>query len=523
MPQENKGCPNAKHAKYRLRYQPSQVYWGLGIEHEVYLEVYPKMHVLKSHFLTHTKPERYSHNYLRDSYRPGVYEAAVQEWLLSETSSEPHQQVNPLHPLEYVEVPVLVKSHSFLKTDIHNEAQTVYSKTTPPNPTFSGKTLLESLQAADPYFVETYNREWLFDGDTMEFNTLAFFNTTVDDVVQELADTERTFVRHLNAALVSLPQKHPFFAGPIRIMQKNYPFAKYMTNLNHVSMFNNGTMHFNLTLPTLLDEHCRIVDMPRFTREHQRAVRAIQWIEPLLVAVYGSGDPFARVANNSTSVFSKASQRCAVSRYVSMGTYNSDVMLTGKHNTGPFPKSGKQWFHMLSEEENGAYLHGLDNNAEIGMDLNFHKHHNHGIEIRFLDHVTEPEQMREIWNVLAVLMDVVLDDKDDRFEESNPIFQEDWNRLALHCLVHGSDYALTAEECALYERVFGIRHRRHRKVKDVLAKLHRTWTARYGRLDWNCQWTPVGDFSKRVLTPRTLDVLREQKLIRAFILKNVIG
>jgi DNA-directed RNA polymerase subunit beta' len=43
-------------------------------------------------------------------------------------------------------------------------------------------------------------------------------------------------------------------------MTDNNPFAIYMTNINNVAMFNNGTLHYNITLPTELDNNKKIVD-----------------------------------------------------------------------------------------------------------------------------------------------------------------------------------------------------------------------------------------------------------------------
>jgi hypothetical protein len=463
-----------KHAKYRSLYQPNTLYWGLGIEHEVYLEL-GTQNVKKQTLCTHHNPERYSHDYIRQSYKPGVYEAAISEWMIQHTTGNSN-----------LVVPLLMKSHSFLKTDVHNEHSTVYSKTTPSNPKFSGYTLLESLQNVDPYFVETLGKEWIFDGDTIEFNTLSFFNTTLDDMLEELATTEQTFEKHLNAALASIPDKHPLLSGDVRIMRKNHAFAMYLTNMSNINMFNNGTLHFNLTLPTPLDASCNIVNLDEFQRQHKRAIHAIQWIEPLLVAVYGSPDPFSAL-DRMPHCFSKASQRCAVSRYVSVGTYDTDGMIPGKCNTIPLPAHAEQrWFPL-------TYL----KLPEIGLDINYRKHHNHGIELRFLDHIEDPTRVREVWILLIYLMDHVLLLDSVPPPSADPV----WIEMTRQCLIHGPAYILTeSEERALCTALLlpTPPTTTTRPVGTILHDWTQQWTRRFNRVDGD-GLVPVGPFSQHVL------------------------
>ena len=475
-----------KHGKYRDTYQPNTLYWGMGIEHEVYLEVVDhKIAVPTDYFFSRHQPERYSHDYIRQSYKVGVYEAAIAEWV---------QQFQ-----DHVDLPVLMKSHSFLKTDVQNEPQTVYSKTTPPNPKFNGKTLLESLQDVDPYFVDTLGKEWVFDGDTIEFNTLAFFNTTLDAMLEELATTEQTFVQHLNAALAQIPNKHAALEkSRIDIMRHNYAFALYMTNVSNVNMFNNGTLHFNLTLPTQLDASCNIVNIDEFTQQHKRAIHAIQWLEPLIVAVYGSPDPFSTL-NNMPDCFSKASQRCAVSRYVGVGTYDTASMSAGKCNTlpAPTPDAKQRWFPL-------TYLKLPD----VGLDINFRKHHNHGIELRCLDHIGDPVKVREVWLLLIHLMDVVLAASPDAFLK-RPTADPVWIELTRQCMIHGPTYVLTDVERDALDGVFGTTTTTTQGDKDIRAVLTewlRQWTRRFQRSEKRDVGTwylvPTGGFSQYVLRPQ---------------------
>lgn len=482
-----------KHAKYRSTYQPTTLYWGLGIEHEVYLELGTTQTIPTTYLNTNRKPERYSHDYIRQSYKTGVYEAAVNEWIQHATKTST------------VVVPLLMKSHSFFKTDVHNEHETIYSKTTPPNPKFSGKTLLESLQAVDPYFVETLGKEWVFDGDTIEFNTLGFFNTTLDDVLQELATTEQAFVQHLNAALAAIPDKHPLLSTHVQMMRKNHAFAMYLTNPSHVNMFNNGTLHFNLTLPTQLDASCNIVNLDDFVQQHKRAIHAIQWLEPLLVAAYGAPDPFSAL-ENMPQCFSKASQRCAVSRYIGLGTYDTDTMSTGKCNTIPSPRHAEQrWFPL-------TYL----KLPEMGLDINFRKHHNHGIELRCLDHMEDPADMREVWILLIHLMDLVLDSPTGFL--TKPTSLPVWIELTRQCMVYGPTYVMTKDHMRTLQDVLEMSAiGKGKDIRAVLLECKRQWTLRFHRMEKRdgAWWLiPVGGFSQYVLEPRPLDPNNDAELMR---------
>ena len=61
-------------------------------------------------------------------------------------------------------------------------------------------------------------------------------------------------------------------------------------------------------------------------KNHKRVIKYIQWLEPLIIACYGSADIFSTYNTN----FSKCSQRNALSRYISMGTYNPQAMKEGR-------------------------------------------------------------------------------------------------------------------------------------------------------------------------------------------------
>ena len=446
--------PLEKHKIYADKYGKNTIYWGLGIENEVYLEIVDKTATFsKADFLTKHREERYSIDYFAN-YKPNELRLAMIHMAeILDISNEG------------ISIPILLKSHSFSKTDIQNQPQTNYTKVCEPNPQFSGKTFLDTLSEIDPeYFLSAKDCKWLFDGDTIEFPTRHFYNVTLDQVLTELSDTKLEFIEHLNAALDKIPELNRgiFKNQPkIQIMSKNYAFATYLTNLKNIAMFNNGTLHYNLTLPTELDGNGKIKDHAKFVYEHQQAIRAIQWLEPFLIAKYGASDPFSKDTEIG-ELFGGASQRSAISRYIGIGTYNTDTMETGKILTKPLTElkcaqNAQWWFREFYKNNGYSAL------SEIGMDINFNKHYNHGIEVRFLDHLTDEIDISQSFEFLIYLMDFVLErinlGKNDinshKYNISNPCNSHLWNTFMLRVIKMGKKCELTSDELIFFQGFFG--------------------------------------------------------------------
>jgi len=468
-----------KHKIYKSQYKTGELYWGLGIENEVYLEFEKKTSVSKRDFLTKHKDERYSVDYFAN-YRYDFLKTVMKKVVAN-------------IPTDEIDLPILLKSHSFSKTDIKNEALTLYTAETKPNPRFSGKTFLEKLQDADPYFKESYDIKWMFDGDTIEFPTRKFYKVVLDDVLNELSSVKQEFIEHLNNTC----EKEEIFQdyGQIKIMEKNHGFAKYMTNLKNVAMFNNGTLHYNITLPTKLDSSGKIKNRETFIKDHRKAIRAIQWMEPFLIGLYGSPDPFSHL---SPELFSSASQRCAISRYIGLGTYDTDVMKSGKILTRfldeiEFSKNEYWWFHQYYKENGYKKLN------EIGMDINFNKHYNHGIEIRFLDHLSDDRDIAETFEFLIYLMDFSLE-SDLILSYENPGASCLWNGLLLNVMKQGSKYVLTEEEAGFFGDMFSIEKPfLTNGLKDVFDGIFSQLIRRYTTVDDDINIRYIGKFSRFTL------------------------
>ena len=360
-----------KHDRYRTAYKRFGFYWGLGVEHETYLMT-ARTKTFKT-FVGAMRPERYCVSYY-DAYKPEILKKALADVITKGSLT----------------VPVLMNCHSLTKCDLNGEHETTYERVPKPTPKFSGKTLFEWMCQQSEWFRTEINKIFMWDGDTVEFMTQRFYRATVGDVIAELEEGEARFVQEL----AKLPTRGILaIYGPLRLASpQNEPFATFVTNPYHVSMFNNGTIHINVTLPTQLGWNRKPLWRNDFVEKHRRLARLVQWLEPLWIAVHGSGDPLPCGAAGS--------QRLAVSRYIGVGTFDTDVMPVGKilqiykASLGPSP-----WYRTDTAYES------LD---VIGLDLNFNKHWAHGLELRFLDQLPM-ESLRSVMEQVVVLMDLALE------------------------------------------------------------------------------------------------------------------
>ena len=337
-----------------------------------------------------------------------------------------------------MEIPLLLNSHSFQNCDICGNHRTLYTKENQLNPKYDGQKLIDFCFEKKSVLKENYNKNFLFDGDTIEFISLDFYNAKANDVFLELNNTKNMFVKNINTIFTENKIFNEY--GNLQIIKNNYPFATHLTNINNYGMFNNGTIHINLTLPTYLNEHSEIADKKFFTMIHQKYIKYIQLLEPILIGIYGSPDIFSQVCSiTDKNKFSGGSQRCSVSRYIGLGTYNADIMKSGKILTMnisdiSFSKNDFWWYNKFHNESAYKKL------SQIGMDINFNKHYNHGIEIRFFDHIND-DQLKNVLTFLIYLGDFILDNTNKKITDSiiNPGNNEVWNYFTETVIRKGID------------------------------------------------------------------------------------
>ena len=409
-----------KHQKYKSKYGKDELYWGIGIENEMYLTCSHKAEVSLDFFRKNHKPERYSVDYYK-SYKEKCLQKAIDDYT---------------HKQRLLTLPLLINAHSFTHVDQNGEHKTTFEKQPKPNPNFNGKTVHEILLETSPYFAEHYERDIVYDGDTIEFITQDFYNANVKDVVDELKNIKKGFTENV------IPKIPITDFGKISLMDTNHPFAVHLTNMKNVSMFNNGTYHFNFTLPTLLDNNGNIKNMRSFVNDHQNAIRLLQLMEPIFITVYGTPDPF----HTNSHAFSSASQRCAVSRYIGVSTYDTEEMKKGKQ----LHVSSKDCIWYNEYHSQSAYKK-LD---EIGLDINFNKHHHHGIELRIFEYFND-ELLEDLLECIIYIFDHSLEYN----YIDNIINRREWNEMMINCMRCGKNAFLPQSQMYLFNQVFGFSYR----------------------------------------------------------------
>jgi hypothetical protein len=430
---------DTKHLKYFAAYKPNDIFWGIGIENETYLEFKKSDMVLGSFIQNSHGSERYSVDYYK-TYLNNFFNKTVDKYIKSK---------------QLYNVPVLVNGHYLTKCDANGEHSTTYTKIPKPNPKFSGKTNLQTLKDADPYFEKEEDNSYCFDGDTIEFMTLNFYKTTTHDVINELQKQKSEFLKRINAI------KPDFCKGKtLQYPEKNHGFARMATNINNLAIFNNGTYHFNFTLPTKLNAEGEIADRKKFNDRHKKAIRFIQFMEPFFIAKFGSGDPLGIKLNEYYRRFPRGSQRCAASRYIGVGTYDTreDTLTCGKllqvdRTVLESRWKPNNWYNQLYSQIN--YKKG----EKIGYDINFNKFKNHGIEIRFFDWFPE----KYLDNVMRTLVHL-LDLAETCEFVMNPTINDMWNNFAYRAILEGPDATVQKDEIRYISKFLGLKNLKLKKL-----------------------------------------------------------
>ena len=394
-----------KHKKYFSAYKANDFFWGIGIENETYLEV-PNYEKVKGSFFKNQRRERYSVDYYT-SYKANYFNSTLHRLIDND---------------ELYNLPYLINSHSLCKVDLSGQHITLYDKNSTANPKYTGKTVFDIMKT-HKYFADAYEKTYCFDGDTIEFMTQQYYKTTIEETIAELLFIKRNFLKNLNA--LKLPG-----LDKLVYPKENYGFARFSTNSENLAIFNNGTYHFNFTLPTLLDKQGNIANVKEFDARHKKAIHILQCFEPFFIAMLGTGD----ILSTTTSKrFPKGSQRCAASRYISLGTYNTKRMTRGKllQEERDIP----EWYNLLYDKID--YV----KNTKIGFDINFNKFRNHGIELRFFDWF--PEEKLE--GVMRFLVHI-LDHSEKKKHFDSVVEKHEWNSITFKALYEGKDGVLSKEE-----------------------------------------------------------------------------
>jgi hypothetical protein len=405
-------------------FKANDIFWGIGIENECYLEfVNQRSRKLYKDVLLNTKRERYSVDY-NTSYNLDIRKKEVYDFPIED---------------EYVELPMLLNAYAFQAVDVNGQHRTTYERMPKPNKKFTGLSLYEEIKNKDSFFIDEHGpgKGFVFDGDTIEFTTRNFYKNSIQNIVQELRDKNTKFIEKFNE---NVDDKFKVDNGKF-----NYGFVNFYSNPNNTGLFNNGTYHFNITIPTKLNEHTDPVDEKQFVDIHCRVGKIIQWFSPLFIACYGSSDIY--------SLFSKkyafGSQRVCASRYISIGTYNFDTPVFGKYlqdDRLDVLKRLPEYFWLRKVEEKEGYIF----TEKIGMDFNMLKHKNLGIEWRIMDSFPY-EYLEDFMMTLILIIDYSI-----KFNVKNPIYSKTWNKLVYGCVLDGWSFCPDDQIIEKFDREFDL-------------------------------------------------------------------
>lgn len=412
-----------KHLKYNQSFKPNDKFYGLGIENETYFVVGNK-NVSGGEIIDNRKRERYSVDYYTNFKADDV-----------------NKFFHHIDRSETYTLPIFMNAYAIKNCDKNGSTKTLYDKAMTPNAKYSGQSLEDFVIEQSETLNNMYKTSFCYDGDTIEFMTQKFYKTTVNECVNELKDIKETVLEEFNKVFT----ENNIYAR-ISYPEYNYGFAKYTTNMNNVSICNNSTYHINITMPTLLDNNCNIKNYSKFIKNHKRAIKYIQWVEPLIIACYGSADIFS-IYN---SKFSKCSLRNALSRYISIGTFNPESMKEGRLLNDYDHLFNKNWFHKYHQES------GYMPPSTIGYDINFKNFRNHGIEIRIFDYFPE-NLLPAIINFIVLLCELSLDKGHvANARIGTPHKAEFWNQQTFNCIKDGSECELNIEYVNYLAKLFNI-------------------------------------------------------------------
>jgi hypothetical protein len=414
---------DVKHSKYMNCYATTDEYtfWGIGIENESYLMLKQLRNVNQFKNLKHVF-ERYSVDYYKN------YKWKSHEEILNKMAS--------YNDLTY---PMYINAHTFLKMDSNREHKTKYDVHSTSNPAFT-QSIHDFLMENNTFYRDCYDKSIVFDGDTVEFITQNFYNTTVDKCINELSELKNEFLREINPYFIK------WEADEIVYPDHNYGFVTFHTTHGlNLGICNNGTYHINITLPTLL-KNGNIVDKSAFASIHLNYIRYIQIVEPLLSACYGTPDILS-LANDSarysandaarySAGYSVGSLRLTLSRYISLQTYDTSCPLNGKLLVKKKSDDVNMWYNNM---EDTPYIF----NDTHGYDINFNKFKNHGLEIRLFDWFPI-EYVKDVLNFLLLLGQHSLSTaKPCKYN------MHAYQGIIKNCLQMGFKYILSMDECNL--------------------------------------------------------------------------
>ena len=366
--------------------QTKKYYWGIGLENETYMQFEESLIVSGEFIQEKIGFEKYSIDY-RKCYKPESLAPILKKAFGLNENYKVSRMMNS-HSLEKLDINFQHKTLSAKKTAV-DATEAVEANPQPlENPEYLGKSIMELFLEDQPYNIQsmiTQRNKTMgsvhFDGDSIEFVTKYFENRTITESCKELKATKKLFLDKINESSV-LNEK-------LNFPDYNNGLNMFMTNQENLVLFNNGTYHFHITLPSLTEDS-RIVDYNNFEKTHANAIYMLQWFEPFFIATLGSPDIMGVISDTykMDKKFTLGSMRNAMSRYIGVGTYNK-AMPKGKiltYKVDDFRKLLK-----FEKEENIWWRDQIEADmeyemlSEVGLDFNQEKMYQSGFEFRSFD------------------------------------------------------------------------------------------------------------------------------------------
>lgn len=421
--------------------QTKKYYWGIGLENETYMQFEESLIVSGEFIQEKIGFEKYSIDY-RKCYKPESLAPILKKAFGLNENYKVSRMMNS-HSLEKLDINYQHKTLSPIKPLIDTENGEVIAQPLE-NPEYLGKSIMELFLEDQPYNIQsmiTQRNKTMgsvhFDGDSIEFVTKYFENRTIADSCKELKATKKLFLDKINESSV--------LNGKLNFPDYNNGLNMFMTNQENLVLFNNGTYHFHITLPSLTEDS-RIVDYTDFERTHANAIYLLQWFEPFFIATLGSPDIMGVISDKYSldKKFTLGSMRNAMSRYIGVGTYNK-AMPKGKiltYNVDEFRKLLK-----FEKEENVWWRDQIEADmeyemlSEVGLDFNQEKMYQSGFEFRSFDEFPA-EYLNDVLFSIILICEHSLNLPDVQWAHDSKA----WNNLVFKTLKMGYSTEINEEE-----------------------------------------------------------------------------
>ena len=421
--------------------QTKKYYWGIGLENETYMQFEESLIVSGEFIQEKIGYEKYSIDY-RKCYKPESLAPILKKAFGLNENYKVSRMMNS-HSLEKLDINYQHKTIAPIKPLIDTETGEVSAQPTE-NPEYLGKSIMELFLEDQPYNIQsmiTQRNKTMgsvhFDGDSIEFVTKYFENRTIGESCKELKATKKLFLDKINESSV--------LNGKLNFPDYNNGLNMFMTNQENLVLFNNGTYHFHITLPSLTEDS-RIVDYKEFERTHANAIYLLQWFEPFFIATLGSPDIMGVISDTYSldKKFTLGSMRNAMSRYIGVGTYNK-AMPKGKiltYNVDDFRKLLK-----FEKEENIWWRDQIEADmeyemlSEVGLDFNQEKMYQSGFEFRSFDEFPA-EYLNDVLFAIILICEHSLNLPDVQWAHDSKA----WNNLVFKTLKMGYATEINEEE-----------------------------------------------------------------------------